>query len=136
MADQEFPTVLGPDVSFKGELTFEKALRLQGKFEGEIRTSGILHIDREAHVIGEVRAGNVRVDGNVRGNLNAGGRVELNQTSDLEGDLTAAKLVVEEGAVFKGHVSVGPNAIKGQQPQQQGADGPAMPLRNGIHVNN
>ncbi len=135
MADTEFPTVLGPDVSFKGELTFEKAVRLQGRFEGEVKTPGVLHIDREATLTGDVKAGNIRVDGTVRGNLNAGGRIELKQTSDHEGDLTAGKLIVEEGAVFKGHVTVGPAAGK---PQQQAKDEPEvkMNLRNGLHVNN
>ena len=33
--NQEFPTIIGPDASFKGELSFEKGLRLQGKFEGK-----------------------------------------------------------------------------------------------------
>jgi cytoskeletal protein CcmA (bactofilin family) len=141
MADRtdsgEFTTVLGPDVSIKGELSFEKAVRLQGKFEGEVKTSGLLHVDREASLTGEVKAGNVRVDGSVRGNLTAAGRVELRQTADHEGDLTAGKLVVEEGAVFKGHVSVGPNASKAagvaNQPQlaEEGVN-----LRNGLHVNN
>ena len=112
MADQEYATVLGPDVSFKGELTFEKAVKLQGRLEGEVKTAGTLHVDREANLTGEVRAGNVRVDGTVRGNIAAAGRLELRQTADFEGDLQAAKLVVEEGAVFKGHVSVGPAAGK------------------------
>ena len=135
MADTEFPTVLGPDVSFKGELTFEKAVRLQGKFEGEVRTPGVLHIDREATLTGDVKAGNIRVDGTVRGNLTAGGRIELKQTSDHEGDLTAAKLVVEEGAVFKGHVTVGPAAGK-PTPHVQAKEEEKINLRNGLHVNN
>ena len=41
---QEFPTVIGPDASFKGELSFEKGLRLMGKFEGKINTPGRLHV--------------------------------------------------------------------------------------------
>jgi len=136
MADQEFTTVLGPDVSIKGELTFEKAVRLQGKFEGEVRTAGVLHVDRGASMTGDVKAGNVRVDGTVRGNLSATGRIELKESSDHEGDLTAAKLVVEEGAVFKGHVSVGPNAIKGQQGGKADEAPASLPNRNGIHITN
>ena len=144
MADQDFTTVLGPDVAFKGELTFEKAVRLQGRFEGEVRTGGVLHVDREAQLVGDVKAGNVRVDGNVRGNLSAAGKIELRQTADHEGDLTAGKLVVEEGAVFKGHVTVGPNAVKAGAGQPAPAAG-AKPepvssgggiLRNGLHVTN
>ena len=125
MAEPETTTVLGPDVSIKGEMTFEKPVRLQGRFEGEVKTAGVLHIDREASLVGDVRAGNVRVDGNVRGNLTAGGRIELRQTADHEGDLTAAKLVVEEGAVFKGHITVGPAAGKPQS-------GPPQPEPNGL----
>ena len=47
MADgnqQDFPTIIGPDASFKGELTFEKGLRLVGKFDGRITTAGRLHV--------------------------------------------------------------------------------------------
>jgi cytoskeletal protein CcmA (bactofilin family) len=133
MADTDFTTVLGPDVTLKGELTFEKAVRLQGRFEGEVKTPGVLHIDREGNLEGDVKAGNIRVDGNVRGNLTAGGRIELRQTADHEGDLTAAKLVVEEGAVFKGHVTVGPTAAKNAQGQQAE---PQMNLRNGMAASN
>ena len=110
----EFPTVLGPDVFFKGELSFEKAVRLQGKLEGSVRTPGRLHIDREAKVQADVKAGSVTVEGTVRGNLTVSDRIELKSTADYEGDLQASKLTVEEGAVFKGHVTVGPGVIKGE----------------------
>ena len=111
-ADSEFSTVLGPDVVFKGELSFEKPVRLQGKLEGSVRTPGKLHIDREAKMQADVRAGSIAIEGQVRGNLVASDRVELKSTADYEGDLSASKLIVEEGAIFKGHVSVGPGAIK------------------------
>lgn len=113
MADQEFSTVLGPDVIIKGEMSFEKAVRLQGRLEGNVKTPGKLHVDREAKLAADVRAGSIAVEGEVRGNLTATDRIELKATADYEGDLQASKLIVEEGAVFKGHVSVGPGAVKG-----------------------
>src|SRR5437016_4155572 len=107
MADnvQEFPTIIGPDATFKGELSFEKGLRLQGKFEGKINTAGRLHIAREARLQADVDAGAIIVEGEVRGNLNAADRIELKATARYEGDLRATKLVVDEGAVFNGNVS-------------------------------
>ena len=45
VGNQEFPTIIGPDASFKGELQFEKGLRLMGKFEGRITSGGRLHIE-------------------------------------------------------------------------------------------
>jgi len=96
---QEFPTVLGPDASFKGEMSFEKGLRLMGKFEGKINTAGRLHIAKEAKMQADVEAGAIMVEGDVRGNLTASERIELKQSARYEGDLQASKLVVDEGAV-------------------------------------
>ena len=119
----EFPTTIGPDASFKGELTFEKGLRLQGKLEGKINTPGRLHIAKEAKMHADVDAGAIIIEGEVRGNLTAVDRIELKQSARYEGDLTAAKLVVDEGAVFSGHVSVGPDASK---PRPASSGSPAI----------
>src|SRR5690349_18465549 len=118
--NQEFPTVIGPDASFKGELSFEKGMRLQGKFEGKINTGGRLHIAREAKMQADVEAASIIVEGDVRGNLTAADRIELKQSARYEGDLSAAKLVVDEGAIFSGHVTVGPDAVKGGAPRPGG----------------
>jgi cytoskeletal protein CcmA (bactofilin family) len=108
----EFPTVIGPDATFKGELSFEKGLRLQGRLEGKINTPGRLHVSKEAKLHADVDAGAIIIEGEVRGNLTAGDRIELKQSARYEGDLTASKLVVDEGAVFSGHVTVGPDSAK------------------------
>lgn len=127
MADapnQEFPTILGPDASFKGEMTFEKGMRLHGKFEGKINTAGRLHVSKEAKMQADVEAGAITVEGDVNGNLNASDRVELKQSARYEGDLRASRLVVDEGAILVGHVTVGPDAVKNRPPQQ---NKPALP---------
>ncbi|CAN5655378.1 hypothetical protein BH09PLA1_BH09PLA1_17280 [soil metagenome] len=119
MADagnQEFPTTLGPDAVFKGELTFEKGLRLHGRLEGKINTAGRLHIAKEAKMSADVEAGAIIVEGEVKGNLTASDRIEMKQSARYEGDLRATKLVVDEGAVFSGNVTVGPEAIKSRGP--------------------
>ena len=116
----DFPTIIGPDASFKGELSFEKGLRLMGKFEGKINTGGRLHVAREARMAADVDGGSIVVEGEVKGNLTANDRVELKQSARLEGDLRATKLTVDEGAVFSGHVTVGPDAVKNRPPGQQG----------------
>ena len=118
--NQEFPTILGPDAAFKGEMSFEKGLRLMGRFEGKIATPGRLHVAREAKMQADVEAGAIMVEGDVRGNLTANDRIELKQSARYEGDLQATKLVVDEGAVFRGHVSVGPEATKSGNGQAAG----------------
>jgi cytoskeletal protein CcmA (bactofilin family) len=115
MADttsQEFPTILGPDANFKGELSFDKGMRIHGRVEGKISSTGRLHVAKEAKLMADVEAGAIIVEGEVHGNIAASDRVELKNSAKYEGDLRAAKLIVEEGAVFSGHVTVGPEAGK------------------------
>ncbi len=135
---QEFPTILGPDANFKGELSFEKGMRLMGRFEGKVNTPGRLHVAKEAKMSADVEAGAIVVEGEVQGNLSANDRIELKQSARYEGDLRASKLVVDEGAIFSGHVNVGPDGQQRKpqpggaqpqhrpapQPQQQGGGGP------------
>ena len=124
---QEYPTILGPDASFKGELSFEKGMRLHGRMEGKITTAGRLHVAKEAKMQADVEAGAIVVEGDIKGNLVASDRIELKQSTRYEGDLTASKLVVEEGAVFRGHVTVGPDAVKNRPPQAVGGGASARP---------
>ena len=109
---QDYPTILGADASFKGELSFEKGLKLHGKLEGKITSTGRLHVAKEARLQADVEAGSIIVEGEVHGNLTATDKIELKSSTRFEGDLTASKLVVDEGAAFKGHVTVGPEAVK------------------------
>src|SRR3954471_7642299 len=118
----EFPTILGPDANFKGELSFEKGMRLMGKFEGKVNTPGRVHVAKEAKMSADVEAGGIVVEGDAHGNLSASDRVELKQSARYEGDLRATKLVVDEGAVFSGHVQVGPEAAKNRGPGQPGGN--------------
>jgi cytoskeletal protein CcmA (bactofilin family) len=115
MADtshQDVPTVLGPDSNFKGEIAFDKGIRIHGRFEGKISSPGKIHIAKEAKLQAEVDGGSVVVEGEVRGQITASDKLELKQSARYEGDLRAARLTVEEGAVFSGHVSVGPEVVK------------------------
>jgi len=85
----------------------------------------------------DVEAGAIVIEGEVKGNLNANDRVELKASARYEGDLHASKLVVDEGAAFNGHVTVGPESSKGgaRPPQQQPANRPtpvtATPVKQG-----
>jgi len=125
---QDYPTILGPDASFKGELSFEKGMRLHGRMEGKITTTARLHNAKEAKMQADVEAAAIIVEGDVKGNLTANDRIELKQTTRYEGDLTASKLVVDEGAVFRGHVTVGPEAVKNRPPQSAGGSPAARPM--------
>jgi cytoskeletal protein CcmA (bactofilin family) len=115
-------------------------MRLQGRFEGKITTPGRLHIAKEAKMQADVEAGAIVVEGDVKGNLSANDRIELKASARYEGDLRASKLVVDEGAAFTGHVSVGPEAVKTAAPRPASAQGqrpagmPAGPVAQPVKV--
>lgn len=134
LGNQDFPTILGPDATFKGELTFEKGLRLHGRIEGKINSQGRLHIAKEAHLQADVEAGSIVIEGEVKGNLTATDRIDMKQSARYQGDLVASRLTVDEGAVFSGHVTVGPDAVKGGT-RPGGAPGAARPLGGNAPAN-
>ncbi len=106
----DYTTVIGPDARFKGELEFEKGVRLLGRLEGQVVAKGDLLIAEGATLQGEVKANNIRVEGRVAGNLTASGKIHLSDSANLEGDLHTARLEVADGATFVGHCVVGPNS--------------------------
>ncbi|MFQ5494328.1 MAG: polymer-forming cytoskeletal protein [Phycisphaerae bacterium] len=108
-AKKDFPTTIGPDAVFKGQLQFEKAVNLLGKFEGEINSEGELVVAEGATLTGDVKAGTIRVDGQIKGNLQAKTKVQLTASARLEGDVQASRLEVAEGAVLVGRCMVGVN---------------------------
>lgn len=103
----EYPTTIGADANFKGQLQFEKGARVLGKFEGEITTKGQMLIAEGATLSGEAHSGDIRVEGQVSGNLHATGKVQLAASARLEGDIQASRLEVAEGAVLIGRCTIG-----------------------------
>jgi cytoskeletal protein CcmA (bactofilin family) len=117
----DFTTVIGADAVFKGELSFDKGVRVDGRVEGKISTKGSLAISQGGKLEADVNAGAIVVEGAIKGNITASDRVELRQSARLEGDIKASKLIVTEGATFQGHCSVGPNAAQGRSGQSGAA---------------
>lgn len=101
--------VLANDVEIQGTIKFESELIFDGKIDGEIHSEGALVIGKNAEVRGEVKTKSVTVHGTVLGNITVTERAELKSSSQLTGDLTAARIVIEEGATFIGKSEVTPN---------------------------
>ena len=112
MAESGDTTVVGADSHFKGELSFERTARINGKFDGKITGKGELQVSQNAICKADIEAAGVQVDGLVEGNLNAKDTVKLNSSGVVSGDITAAKMVMTEGASFHGMCAVGSDSGK------------------------
>jgi cytoskeletal protein CcmA (bactofilin family) len=90
---------------FKGELTFEDTLRIDGKFEGTIRSKRALIIGDKGDVQADIDVGSVSIDGTVRGNIVAREKIEIHPHGRVFARLQAPILKIEEGAHFEGEVA-------------------------------
>lgn len=132
MPESNTTTVIGPDTLIRGEMTFQSAARILGKFEGRLVGPGQIEIGEGSHCKATVEAGTVVVEGAVEGDIVARERLELNPTAHVKGDIVALKLIVAEGASFSGHVAVGPEAVKAAapaRPETAGAPTPAPAIK-------
>src|SRR4051794_14414752 len=109
--------VLSADVEIKGSIKFTNELIIDGKVEGEITSAGVLTVGENAEIRGEIKTKSVTVHGKVHGNITVDERCELKARAVLQGDLKAARLVIEEGATFVGKSEVTPNRIPMKQPE-------------------
>ncbi|MCA9255968.1 MAG: polymer-forming cytoskeletal protein [Phycisphaerales bacterium] len=109
----ESPTVIGADANFKGELSFDKSVRIEGNFEGHIHSKGTLHIAEGAVVTANVEATNVKIEGACKGNLQVSEKLHMMASAKVEGDLRTSRLEIADGAIFVGNVVVGQSAGAG-----------------------
>lgn len=99
--------MLSSDVEIKGQVRFTNDLVVDGKIEGEIDSDGSLTVGENARVRAEIRTRSVVIYGKVHGNITVADRVELKANAELVGDIKAATLSIEAGAIFVGKSTVG-----------------------------
>ncbi len=98
-------TKIGSTTIVHGELEGHEDLVVEGRVEGKITLpSGTLTIARGARVEGEVRARSLILNGEMKGPVAAGERVQISETGVMEGDITTPKITVSNGARFMGYV--------------------------------
>ncbi len=107
MATENGSARIGKTVVIRGELKGSEDLIIDGQVEGTVSLAeGRLTIGPDANVAADLSAKEVLILGHVKGNIVATGRVELRAGSNVEGDVRALRLAVEDNAVFRGKVDL------------------------------
>jgi cytoskeletal protein CcmA (bactofilin family) len=105
---------LGPSLHVKGEISGDEDLQIDGTIEGVVHLEDRkLTVGASARVAADIVAREVVVYGNVKGNLEARDRIEIKKDGSVEGDLTTARIMIEDGAYFKGSIEIHRAAIDG-----------------------
>ena len=100
-------TVFGEETEFDGSLEFSDNLVITGKFNGTIKATGALEIDKTAVcTVDKMSAESILVSGKITGNIEGRERVELCNGSKVQGDIRTARLRVGENVEFDGQVSM------------------------------
>lgn len=100
-------TYIGPNVTIDGTLSGGEPVLVEGTVHGKINLQSDLQIGTKARVEATVHARNVTVEGKVTGDISADDRLELVMTATVDGNIKAPKIVVAEGAKFRGSVDMG-----------------------------
>ena len=118
-------THISPGTRIRGEVTGASELLVEGEVEGEIRVDSVVVVGAEGRVQGPIAGQVVRVGGRVAGNVSAAERVEVSPSGSVEGDIAAPRVVIAEGAFFKGRIEMsGEKNAAGRS-----ANGPGEPPR-------
>ena len=116
MAVENSPARIGKTIVICGEVKGQEDLVVDGRVEGTVSLAeNRLTIGPNANVAADLTAKDVLVLGHVQGNVVASGRVELRAGCNLQGDIRALRLAVEDNAVFRGKVDLTQSVSKGTE---------------------
>jgi len=119
---------IGKSLVVKGEVTGSESLYIDGKVEGAINLPGNrVTVGRNGQVAANIVAREVVVLGKVRGNCQASDRVDIRSEGSLTGDVIAARISIEDGALFKGGIDI-------RKPGSADAKGASIPAAEPVAV--
>jgi cytoskeletal protein CcmA (bactofilin family) len=99
-------TVIGSSIVIDGEISGEEALTILGTVKGKIAVGQNVVVETGATVEADVEGATVTVSGKVTGNVTAREKLELRPDSKMVGNAKAPRIVVADGATFKGNVDM------------------------------
>ena len=106
--NEELPikAYLGSDALFKGTLSFEGTVRIDGNFEGQVSTNDTLVIGETGDMKADVNVGTLVCKGQLHGAVVASNKIEMHPASKIKGDIQTPALSIALGAVLDGHLNM------------------------------
>ncbi|AWX44573.1 hypothetical protein HME9304_01576 [Flagellimonas maritima] len=105
------PNRIEKNTKIKGDITSEADFRIDGKLEGNVKTSGKVVIGKDGYINGKVECVNADIEGKFNGELIVKDLLSLKASAFIEGNVTVAKLAVEPGATFNASCTMGKGAV-------------------------
>ena len=109
-------TFLGKGVDFKGVLNFDGTIRIDGRVEGEVHTTGTLIIGEQAVIKGILSVGTLMTSGKINGTVTASETIQILKPGILVGDIRTPGISIEDGAHFHGMCDMGAHKWADEHP--------------------
>jgi cytoskeletal protein CcmA (bactofilin family) len=112
--------IIGQSIHIKGELTGNEDLTIDGTVEGNIELKeNNLTIGPNANIKADIHAKTITITGEAQGNMTAEEKVEIRETGKLRGNIVSPRVVIADGAFFKGSVEMERKSMLSKEKQQQ-----------------
>ena len=98
--------VIGKGIVIKGELHGEEDLVIEGRVEGSIALRKHLIVETTGVVMADVQTENITIKGEMNGNMVASDKVEITAEARVIGDIKAPRVVIDDGARYRGNVEM------------------------------
>src|ERR1700733_7105967 len=127
-------SVLGPTLRFRGELSAQEDLIIQGSVEGSITHTQSLTVGTDGTMKGDIRARVIVIDGKVDGDLYATESVNIRATAKVKGNVFAPRVGISEGAFFQGQIEMQPSGAAVQEHSARLRQAALLPAIEGAAV--
>jgi cytoskeletal protein CcmA (bactofilin family) len=97
---------IGTGIVVNGRLSGSDDVSVEGRLEGTVALDAHLHVDEAGQVVADVEVVSITIDGRLEGNVVASDAITLNSGSAVVGNLRAPRVIIEEGARFKGNIDM------------------------------
>ena len=117
--------MIGPTIKIKGEVSGDEDLLIQGQVEGTITLKAHqVVVGESGQVFADILAKTIKIDGKVNGDVTGTENVVISKLGNVRGNLVAPRVLLEDGAIFKGSIDMDPGD-KAEKAAPQGAKEPA-----------
>jgi cytoskeletal protein CcmA (bactofilin family) len=96
-------TVIGEEASLRGSYNSKHSIRVDGEIYGNVTSEDGVIVGDKGMIRGNLTGKSILISGKVKGNIRASQRLEIQSSAEVEGDISAPVIVIEDGATFDGN---------------------------------
>ena len=113
-------------MTFEGTLTAQEDVLLEGRFDGEVLLKeNALVVGQSGDIRADIKAKNVTIHGKANGDIKASDQVEISASGSMLGDILSPRVILHDGAKFRGRIDMEPEGIETAPKRASSAKGPA-----------